>query len=323
LTAPTGFLLHEASPLHDTGWQHPEHQGRLRALSSSVGHDLVALNDRVVQQKVEPASVEDILRVHSPQMVERIRNAAALAEREETVVRLDPDTVVSAASWDAALGSVGALITGCRAAANGTLTNAFVATRPPGHHATPTRSMGFCLVNNCAVAARWLQAEGLAERILVVDWDVHHGNGTQDTFYEDPTVTYLSLHQWPHYPGTGGADETGSGPGEGHTFNVTLPAGTTAPDYRGHFERALDRVWPVADPDFILLSSGFDALRGDPLGDLLLEPEDFHTLTGMVLDRTGPKVPVVGALEGGYDPKRTGLGAVNVLRALAGIEPAE
>jgi acetoin utilization deacetylase AcuC-like enzyme len=323
VTRPTGFLLHEASPLHDTGWKHPEHQGRLRALSSSVGRDLIALHDRVVQHPAIPASIEDLLRVHASDVLERIRRSVNEAERGQSVVRLDPDTVVSAASWDAVLGSVGALLTACRATSEGILANAFVATRPPGHHATPRRSMGFCLVNNVAIAARWLQANDIAERILVIDWDVHHGNGTQDTFYEDPSVTYLSLHQWPHYPGTGAAEEIGSGPGKGYTFNVPLPAQTTREAYRDQFARALDAVWPVATPDFVLLSSGFDALRGDPLGDLLLEPEDFHDLTRMVLDRGHNGVPVVAALEGGYDPIRSGLATVNVIRALADIEPVE
>jgi acetoin utilization deacetylase AcuC-like enzyme len=320
MAAMTGFLLHEASPLHDTGWRHPEHQGRLRALSSSVGRDLLELHDRVVQHAPETASVEDLLRVHTPEMIERIREAVDLAQRDEAVVNLDVDTVVSGASWDALMGSVGALISACRATSEGVIANAFVATRPPGHHATPGTSMGFCLVNNVAVAARWLQAQGLAERVLIIDWDVHHGNGTQDAFYDDATVTYLSLHQWPHYPGTGAADETGVGAGEGYTFNVPLPAGTLATDYRDFFERALDCAWSAANPDFLLISAGFDALRGDPLGGLLLEPDDFHALTRIVVERAGAGVPVVGALEGGYDPRRTGVAAVNVLRALAGVD---
>lgn len=323
MSAPTGFLMHEASPLHDTGWRHPEHQGRLRALASSVGKDLVTLHGAVVQRSVEEASEEDVLRVHTPDMLEQIREAVRTAARDRTVVELDADTVVSGVSWDAALGSVGALITACRETSNGTLANAFVAARPPGHHATPTRSMGFCLVNSVAIAARWIQAHQLAERVLVIDWDVHHGNGTQDVFYDDPTVTYLSLHQWPHYPGSGGADETGTGKGEGHTINVPLSAGTTGPEFRDRFEQALDAVWPVADPDFVLLSAGFDALAGDPLGGLLLEPDDFHALTLAVLDRTGSEVPLVAALEGGYDPQRTGCATVNVIRALAGIDPTE
>jgi len=281
------------------------------------------MQGRVDQREVQEATVDDLLRVHTREQVQRVRDAAVTAARDGTPVRLDPDTVVSGASWDAALGSVGALITACGEVAAGTISNAFVATRPPGHHATPSQSMGFCLFNNVAVAARWLQANQIAKRVLIIDWDVHHGNGTQDAFLDDPTVTYLSLHQWPHYPGSGAADEIGIGEGEGYTFNVPMMAGTTAAEYHDRFERALDAAWTVADPCFVLLSSGFDALRGDPLGGLLLEPTDFHSLTLSVLQRAGADLPVVGALEGGYHPKRTGFATVNVIRALAGIEPTD
>jgi len=322
VSAPTGFFLHEASSLHDTGWRHPEHQGRLRALASTVGKDLLALHGRVEQRTPGEASIDDLLRVHTPEHVEHVRSVARRAEEEEALVRLDAgDTVVSPRSWEAALGSVAGLITACEGVVSGELRNAFVATRPPGHHATPDRAMGFCLFNSVAVAARRLQADGHADRVLIVDWDVHHGNGTQDAFYDDPSVTYLSLHQWPHYPGTGAAEETGSGAGEGHTLNVPLPAGTGPDEFHDEFERALDRAWEVSDPEAVLVSSGFDALRGDPLGGFLLEPADFHRMTLTLLARAADR-PVVAALEGGYDPRRTGLAAVNVIRALAGIEPS-
>ena len=179
-----------------------------------------------------------------------------------------------------------------------------------------------------AVAARWLQATGRAERVLVVDWDVHHGNGTQDTFYADGTVFYLSLHQSPHYPGTGLASETGIGDGEGWTLNVPLPAGTDAAEYRQHFSHALEQALETCRPNFILISAGFDVMAGDPLGGMLLEPEDLHALTRDVMAAAArepradgaSRVGIVAALEGGYDPIRTGLGAAAVLRALAGID---
>ena len=222
---PVGFLLHPEAPLHDTGWGHPEHQGRLRALASAVGRDLLALHERVVQ--VEPGQMrdEDLLRVHTPGYLALLRAAVERAEKEGAPVPLDGDTMVSAASWGAATGSTAALLTAIGQVADGTLSSAFVATRPPGHHATPDRAMGFCLINHVAVAARWLQATGRAERVLIVDWDVHHGNGTQDTFYADGTVFYLSLHQSPHYPGTGAASETGFGEGVGWTLNVPAAGG--------------------------------------------------------------------------------------------------
>ena len=325
---PVGFLLHPEAPLHDTGWGHPEHQGRLRALASAVGSDLLALHERVVQ--VEPGRVtdEDLLRVHAPEYLALVRTAVERAEKEGTPIPLDADTMVSGASWGAATGSTAALLTAAGQVADGMLSAAFVATRPPGHHATPDRAMGFCLINHVAVAARWLQATGRAERVLVVDWDVHHGNGTQDTFYADGTVFYLSLHQSPHYPGTGAASETGVGEGVGWTLNVPLPAGTPVAEYSEQFSHALSQSLETCRPDFILISAGFDVMAGDPLGGMLLEPEDLHSLTHEVMagaaDEAGVDgahpVGIVAALEGGYDPARTGLGAAAVLRALAGIE---
>ena len=325
---PVGFLLHPEAPLHDTGWGHPEHQGRLRALASAVGRDLLALHERVVQ--IEPGQVtdEDLLRVHAPGYLALLRAAVERAENEGTPVPLDGDTMVSGASWGAATGSTAALLTAAGQVADGTLSSAFVATRPPGHHATPDRAMGFCLINHVAVAARWLQETGRAERVLIVDWDVHHGNGTQDTFYADGTVFYLSLHQSPHYPGTGAGSETGVGEGAGWTLNVPLPAGTSATEYSQRFSDALSQGLETCRPDFILISAGFDVMAGDPLGGMLLEPEDLHSLMHEVMagaaDESGVDdahgVGIVTALEGGYDPARTGLGAAAVIRALAGID---
>ena len=181
--------------------------------------------------------------------------------------------------------------------------------------------MGFCLFNNIAVAAASLRARGEAERVLVVDWDVHHGNGTQDIFYEDPGVFFLSLHQYPHYPGTGAANETGRGTGEGFTLNVPLASGTPRGHYLGTFAAAFETAVSRCAPDFILVSSGFDVLAGDPLGSQLLEPEDLHRATRMVMEAAerccGDRVVVF--LEGGYDPGRLGQGVVAVIRALAGV----
>ncbi len=323
--ARTAFLLHPAAALHDTGWGHPDHQGRLRALSSTVGRDMLALHGHVEQSSSVSAEVEDLLRVHTPDHVERVRRAVALAEAEKRPLALDPDTLVSGASWEAALGSAGAAITAAGAVARGEVSNAFVATRPPGHHATADAVLGFCLFNNIAIVARWLQQTGHARRILVVDWDVHHGNGTQDIFWSDPSVFYLSLHQSPHWPGTGAADEIGGGEGEGYTLNVPLAAGTPRQEYLRHFEAALDTAFARMRPDFVLVSSGFDALAGDPLGGQMLEPEDFHTMARMLVGRAEEPCDgrVVALLEGGYDPRRTGLATVAVLRGLSGVDPAD
>ncbi|MBT8396082.1 MAG: histone deacetylase, partial [Gemmatimonadetes bacterium] len=231
----TGFLLHPASALHDTGWGHPEHQGRMRAVSSAVSKDMLALHDRVAQMEPRSASEEDILRVHTHEHMDLIRAYSDRALEEERSIPLESDTLVSGASWDAAMGSSGAVLTAVDGVESGLIRNAFVATRPPGHHATPARAMGFCLFNHVAVAARYVQAQGLARRILIVDWDVHHGNGTQDAFYDDGDVFFLSLHQFPHYPGTGAANETGVGPGKGTTQNVPLPPSTSRAEYKERF----------------------------------------------------------------------------------------
>lgn len=318
---PTGFYLHPASGRHDTGWGHPEHQGRLRALTGRIEAELPTLLGRVVQGVGGEADEGDLLRVHTADHLKRVQEAVARAKREGGVVALDADTVVSGASWDAALASAGAAIAACEAVAAGERSNAFVATRPPGHHATSDRAMGFCLVNHGAVAARWLQATGRAARILIVDWDVHHGNGTQEIFWEDGSVFYLSLHQWPHYPGTGSPSERGEGEGEGATLNVTLASGTPSQAYREAYRGALEEVRERFAPDFVLVSAGFDVLARDPLGGQELEPSDLGTMTEELLAwgrQASWEGRVVVLLEGGYVPERLGEGAVAVLRALSG-----
>jgi acetoin utilization deacetylase AcuC-like enzyme len=320
----TAFLLHPASALHDTGWGHPEHQGRLRAIASAVGKETPRLHGHVEQLEPGSATDEDLVRVHDASHVALVRTAVERAASEEVLIALDPDTRVSAASWDAAVGSVAASITAADRVSRGDFHNAFVATRPPGHHATPNRAMGFCLFNSVAVTARWLQHHGHAERVLIVDWDVHHGNGTQDIFWEDPSVFFFSLHQYPHWPGTGRADDVGAGAGLGFTRNVPLRPGTPRSEYLKSYDDALDRVLERFRPDFVLVSSGFDVLAGDPLGGQMLEPEDMHALTRRLMQRAnelcGGRVVVM--LEGGYDVRRTGMGTVEVLFALAGLGPA-
>ena len=306
----TGFFLHPASPLHDTGWGHPEHQGRLRALASTVGKDLLTLHGHVEQMPAEEASLADLIRVHTRGQVEIVRAACSVAEESGKIARIDTDTLVSSASWEAALGSAGAAIVAARSVVEGTIANAFVATRPPGHHATPDAAMGFCLFNNVAITARWLQAHGHAERVLLLDWDVHHGNGTEDAFYDDPSVFCVSLHQWPHYPGTGSAEQTGVGEGVGYTLNVPLAAGTPAAEHRAHFEEAVAEALSHFEPDFVLISCGFDAMAGDPLGQLLLEPRDLYGMTPHVVDgaAAGCDGRVVALREGGCEPRRRGGG---------------
>ncbi|HEX4998299.1 MAG TPA: histone deacetylase, partial [Terriglobia bacterium] len=195
---------------------------------------------------------------------------------------------------------------------------AFGLVRPPGHHATPSRPMGFCIFNNAAVAARYAQARYGVERALIIDWDVHHGNGTQDIFWLDDRVFYFSTHQSRHYPGTGDSDETGAGKGEGCTLNIPLRAGTSARDHREAFRLALDHIEHRFHPDLVIISAGFDSRRGDPLGDLMLEDADFGEMTRDVL-RLAEKHGggrVVSLLEGGYNLEQLGASVREHLKAL-------
>lgn len=322
---PTALVMHPDCALHDTGWGHPEHQGRIPAIVNAVYKDTPALIDVMLQREADPATVEDLARVHTAEHVERVRLAVEEAARSREQVALEPDTVVSGASWDAALAAAGCAITATELVLDGKSGTAFAVSRPPGHHATPDRAMGFCLFNNVAIAARWAQARRGVERVLIVDWDVHHGNGTQDIFYADPSVYFLSLHQSPHYPGTGSVEDRGAGPGLGTTRNVQLKAGTTAAEYLEAFAVALDATFDEFTPDLVLVSAGFDCLAGDPLGGFLLEPVDLHTMTRMLLDRASSSAggKVVAVLEGGYVPQRAGHGVVQVIRALAGLAPKD
>ena len=319
LGVATGFWMHAAASLHDTGWGHPEHQGRLRSLASAVGKDLLTLHGHVEALEPRAATTRELERVHPAPYLARIRARVAEAEREDRVLEFAPETPVSTASWEAVAGSAGAALEAVEAVADGRFRTGFAATRPPGHHASEDRAMGFCLVNHVAVAARHLQVTKRARRIAIVDWDVHHGNGTQEIFYDDPTVYYLSLHQSPLFPGTGSASERGAGPGEGTTRNVPLPPGTDGPALARALDRALDAAAAEFTPDFILVSAGFDGLRGDPLGGFRLEPSDYHALTCRVLHWADAacRGQVVAVLEGGYDPQRTGQATVATLRALA------
>lgn len=325
LSIPTGFLLHPAAPLHDPGWGHPEHQGRLRALASAVSRDMLALHEKVAQVEARSATEDEIARVHSETYVRQLQSSVDRAMEEERPVSLDSETMVSEASWDAAAGSAGAVLAGLDAIADGHVRNAFAATRPPGHHARPDGAMGFCLLNHVAIGVRYLQDAGFGKRVLIVDWDVHHGNGTQEAFYEDPDVFYLSLHQSPHFPGTGHEHERGSGPGEGTTLNVPVPPGMPREQYRARFHETIEKVKGMFHPDFILVSSGFDVLAGDPLGGQGLEPEDLHDFANRLIDwaEEACRGRILVALEGGYVPERVGAGTVAVVRALAGLPSPE
>jgi acetoin utilization deacetylase AcuC-like enzyme len=282
---------------HDTG-RHPECADRLRAIGARLRQ--AGLDTRCTAGAYQPLAEETVEQVHSVREVRQIKQLA-----EHGGGHTDPDTVVSPASFRVGLAAAGACVSAVDAVLKGKDSNALCLVRPPGHHATPTRSMGFCLFNNISLAARQAHKVHGLDRILVVDWDVHHGNGTQDIFYDDRVVTFLSIHRygWGFYPGTGAADETGTGRGLGHTFNVPIRYGTSRKDFHTAFTWALEKAADRAKPELVLVSAGFDAHSHDPIGSLGLEVEDFVTLTGQVHDvaRTHAHSRLVSCLEGGYN----------------------
>jgi acetoin utilization deacetylase AcuC-like enzyme len=253
--------------LHPTG-DHPEQAERL-----------VVLQDSFEWRETSPATVEDVERCHSRGLVELIRSI-------ERPTMLTLDTVASETSYEAALLAAGAAIEAARV-------GGFAFVRPPGHHATPTEPMGFCLFNNIAIAARAAQHELGVERVAIVDWDVHHGNGTQDVFIDDPSVLFVSIHQWPFYPGTGGPGEQGE-----TLLNIPLPAGSTDEDYLRMFDDLVSPSVTAFEPDLVLVSAGFDAHEQDPLAGMLVTEAGFRELA----HRSAQLAPSVAAvLEGGYN----------------------
>src|SRR3954466_740052 len=297
---PVPVFTHPSCLQHDPGPDHPETPARLRILLERLRREP---NVTLVEPK--PAELDSLLAVHP-----RAYLASLEAMSAGGGGALFLDTILSRDSWRAVLGETGAVLAGVgQAVDNGT--HAFVAVRPPGHHALAARGMGFCLVNNVVVAARHAQRSG-RERVLIIDWDVHHGNGTQALVETDPTIRYVSLHQYPWYPGTGAADERGVG----NIFNVPRGPGKPPSLYVGDLWSAIVAATTDWSPQLVLISAGFDAMSGDPLGGFTLEPEHYTDLTQRIRERL-PKVPIVGLLEGGYVPARIAEGAIAHLNALA------
>jgi acetoin utilization deacetylase AcuC-like enzyme len=276
---------------HDTGPGHPEQPGRLDAVFAGI--DAADLRDALVFFEPRPATDEEIARIHLADSVDRLR---AFVEGGGRFV--DGDTVVSSASFEAARLAAGAGLEAVERLDRGEADAAFCAVRPPGHHATPQRAQGFCLLNNVAITAAALAERG--ERVLVVDFDAHHGNGTQDAFYGDGRVAYVSFHEYPLYPGTGALHEIGTGEGTGATVNLPMPAGATGDSYRRGIDEVVVPYAERFDPTWVLLSAGFDAHRCDPLTGLALSSTDYADLTERLVHLVPPGRRIL-FLEGGYD----------------------
>jgi len=293
---PVGFVWHDRCLLHDNGPGHPERPQRLTAIRDHLERRGVLA--RLLVLTPEPAPLEALARVHDEAYVEALRRVCARAP-----VRLDPDTGVSEGSWAAALLSAGGGIAAVDAVIAGRARSAFVCTRPPGHHAERDRAMGFCLFNNIAVAARHAQDRHGVERVAIVDWDVHHGNGTQHMFEDDDTILYISTHEWPFYPGTGARGERGHGRGIGTTINLPLPAGSGDDEYERLFETVVLPAIESFEPGLLLISAGFDAHEADPLAGMALTTGGYATLTTLLRDaaRRLCEGRIVSMLEGGYD----------------------
>jgi acetoin utilization deacetylase AcuC-like enzyme len=294
---PSTLVYHDPCFLRHDTLDHPESAERLRYLGEYLDQRLPIETYR--KNAWSPATSEQLLRVHEPGYLLQLQEFAARGGG-----RIEQDTIVSGDSFEVARIASGAACDDVAEVVGGNARNALCLVRPPGHHALPAGAMGFCLLNHCAVAAAAARAEQQVDRVLVVDWDVHHGNGTQDIFWENSQVAFLSVHRWPFYPGSGHQDETGQGAGLGTTVNVPLPFGTSRTEYLERFTAAIETLADRHKPDLILLSAGFDAHRADPVGSLGLEEEDFEILTERVLAVADAHAAgrVVSILEGGYNP---------------------
>lgn len=312
--AKTGIVRDERFMNHRPGHFHPESHKRLEVIYAMLEDpDMANLFQEVPVRRAEK---EELCRVHFPEYVDTVARTEG-----RDYVSLDPDTSTSPGSYEAALLAAGGLCEAISRVIMGDLDNAFALVRPPGHHAERGRAMGFCLFNNVAVGARYAQVSHNLERILVIDWDLHHGNGTQHSFEEDPSILYFSTHQYPYYPGSGAFQEVGRGQGQGFTVNVPLPVGHGDGEYVGIFQRILRPIATQFDPDLVLVSAGFDIYERDPLGGMRVTPAGFAGLMRSIMDTADEccNGKVVVTLEGGYELRGLRDSVRAVLKELAGV----
>ena len=303
------FISHSDCGRHDTGWGHPEHVGRIRAITRAL-RDHPELLTSLEHVESRHATEDDLALVHTRAYIAQVRDLARAGGGP-----LDADTVTSEGSWDAARAGAGALLDAVDFAMSGDGKRAFCAVRPPGHHALADRAMGFCLFGNVAIAAHYARHRHRLGRVLIVDWDVHHGNGTQALVEADADIHFVSMHQWPWYPGTGAADDRGP---HRNVWNVPMAAGHPPDRYVNALTGAIEQATDAFTPDIVFISAGFDSLRGDPLGGFTLEIDHVEALTRHLVERANAWCGgrVVSALEGGYAPERVAEACVAHMGAL-------
>ena len=306
---PVALISHSDCGRHDTGWGHPEHVGRLRAIPRALRED-PELFAELLHHEARHATPNELELAHETAYVQRVQSLS-----EAGGGALDADTVVSEGSWDAARAATGAVLDAVDMVFDGRAAHAFAAVRPPGHHALRARGMGFCLFGSVAIAAHYARARHAVARVLIVDWDVHHGNGTQALVEKEQDIRFISMHQWPWYPGTGPASDRGP---HGTVWNVPMPPGLEPSRYLEALDKAMDVATSNWTPELLLVSSGFDSLAGDPLGGFTLEIDDVSRLTRGLVERAKAWCDgrLVSSLEGGYAPERLGAGVVAHLRAM-------
>ncbi|MEJ7761048.1 MAG: histone deacetylase [Gemmatimonadaceae bacterium] len=303
------FISHSDCGRHDTGWAHPEHVGRLRAITRALRNE-PALFATIEQVEGRHATMEELSLAHDAGYIDSVRE---LAERGGG--RLDNDTVASEGSWQAATAGAGSVLDAVDRAMTGATRRSFCAVRPPGHHALRDRAMGFCIFGNVGIAASYARKVHGATRILIVDWDVHHGNGTQAMVETEPDIHFVSMHQWPWYPGTGAAADRGP---HGSVWNLPMPSGLAPGAYVEALERGIDAATVGFVPDLVLISAGFDCLASDPLGGFTLANDHIVELTRSLVARANAWCGgrIVSALEGGYAPDQVAEACVAHLAAL-------